>query len=146
MMLGSACATKASGNKLSSNATENKTSTALASARADHLSEEMIRGLQLNNYQSQKVRDINLKVAEDITAIEEEYAGNQAKIDELSNKARAERDRYLESVLSTVQYNSYFNKRKAYTNIDKEFVTDVKQSDASETDGAMANSDLKTIE
>ena len=126
MMLGSACATKASGNKFTSSATENKNTVALASARADHLSEEMIRGLHLNNYQSQKVREINLKVAEQITSIEAQYAGNQKKIDDLTKKALAERDQYLESVLSTVQYNDYYNQREEYVAIDKEFMAEIK--------------------
>ncbi|GHA61509.1 hypothetical protein GCM10007389_12450 [Pontibacter akesuensis] len=86
----------------------------------------MIRGLHLNNYQSQKVREINLKVAEQITSIEAQYAGNQKKIDDLTKKALAERDQYLESVLSTVQYNDYYNQREEYVAIDKEFMAEIK--------------------
>jgi hypothetical protein len=138
MMLGSACATKASGNKFASKTAEDKNTTALASARANHLSDEMIRGLHLNNYQSNKVREINMKVAEQITAIEEQYAGNQAKIDELSKSALAERDQFLESVLSTVQYNDYFGHRKDYVAMDREFIADVNQGEDGAGEGAIS--------
>lgn len=140
MMLGSACATKANGNKFTSSASGDKNTIALASARANHVSEEMIRELHLNNYQSQKVREINLKVAEQITAIEEQYAGNQAKVDELTNSALAERDRYLEKVLSTVQYNDYYNQREEYVAIDREFVAEIKPGNAVQDDALTDNS------
>lgn len=139
MMLGSACATKASGNKFASKVTEDKTSVALASARADHLSEEMIRGLHLNNYQSNKVKEINLRVAEQITAIEAQYAGDQAKIEEMSKNVLAERDRFLENVLSTIQYNDYFGNRKGYTAMDKEFVAGVNQDQEAVGEGAISS-------
>ena len=125
MMFGSTLATNATGTKMAPKAPGDKTSKILASSRAKHLSDQMIRGLQLNNYQSGKIREINLKVAEQITAIEENHAGDQAKIDALSKEVYAERDMFLENVLSTVQYNDYFGHRKSYTAMDKEFTANL---------------------
>ncbi|GAB3534783.1 hypothetical protein GCM10027443_22450 [Pontibacter brevis] len=132
MMFGSTLATNAAGTKMAPKAPGDKSSKTLASSRAKHLSDQMIRGLQLNNYQSGKIREINLKVAEQITAIEEQHAGDQAKIDALSQKVYAERDRFLENVLSTVQYNDYFGHRKEYTAMDKEFAANANQEESTE--------------
>ncbi|MFD2998792.1 hypothetical protein ACFS7Z_00340 [Pontibacter toksunensis] len=129
MMFGSTLATNATGSKMATKAPGDKSSNTLASSRAKHLSDQMIRGLQLNNYQSGKIREINLKVAEQITAIEENHAGNQAQIDALSKEVYAERDRFLENVLSTVQYNDYFGHRKAYTAMDKEYTAKLNGTD-----------------
>ncbi|WP_115564351.1 hypothetical protein [Pontibacter diazotrophicus] len=129
MMFGSTLATNATGTKMATKAPGDKSSKTLASSRAKHLSDQMIRGLHLNNYQSEKIREINLKVAEQITAIEEENAGDQSKIDALSNKVYAQRDRFLENVLSTVQYNDYYGHRKDYTAMDKEFAANADEEE-----------------
>lgn len=50
MMFGCTFATKANGDK---------SSKAVANARAKHISDQMIRDLRLNNYQSRKIREIN---------------------------------------------------------------------------------------
>ncbi|NEM99005.1 hypothetical protein [Pontibacter burrus] len=90
--------------------------------RANNLSDQMIRELRLNNYQSNKVREINLDVVAKMMAVETQYAGNQELIDQKCKAICAERDVKLENVLSTVQYNDYFGDRKYYSNYDKEFV------------------------
>ncbi|WP_345158428.1 hypothetical protein [Pontibacter saemangeumensis] len=119
MMFGSTFATKASANKVAAKPTGDKATKALASNRAKLLSNQMITGLQLNNYQSRKIQDINMQVAEQLTAVEQQNAGNQAEIDRLSKNIYAERDRMMENVLSTVQYNDYFGHRKDYNELDK---------------------------
>ena len=145
-MFGSTLATNATGTKMATKAPGDKSSKTLASSRAKHLSDQMIRGLQLNNYQSGKIREINLKVAEQITAIEENHAGDQAKIDALSKEVYSQRDRFLENVLSTVQYNDYFGHRKAYTAMDKEYTASLNETEnngdtsATTTSGTGANS------
>lgn len=113
MMFGCVFVTKASGDK---------SSKAVATARAQHVSDQMIKGLRLNNYQSKKVREINQQVAEQVTAIEQQYATNQHMVEELCKGVYAERDVFLENVLSTVQYNDYFGDRKVYNEEDKKFV------------------------
>ncbi|RIJ41989.1 hypothetical protein [Pontibacter oryzae] len=136
MMFGSTFAAKASGDK---------SSKAIANARAKHMSDQMIRDLRLNNYQSRKLRDINQQVAEQITAIEEQYAGNPAKIEELCKGVCAKRDSYLENVLSTVQYNSYFGDRKDYDAEDKKFVAQTLRGEESEGIAINAESDQATV-
>lgn len=113
MMFGSVYATQASGNESIKSS---------ASARANHLSDQMIRSLRLNNFQSEKIREINRQVAEKMIAIEQQHAGDQATIDKLCKEASAQRDSFLEDVLSTVQYNKYYNNRPEYSEMDQEFM------------------------
>ncbi|MHA6247634.1 hypothetical protein ACXYMU_06840 [Pontibacter sp. CAU 1760] len=96
----------------------------IAQARATNLSHTMIRELGLNNYQSRKVNEINLDVAKKMLRIEEQYADNKAKMQELCNGVCATRDQLLENVLSTVQYNEYFGDRKNLVAMDQKFMTD----------------------
>ncbi|RAU82957.1 hypothetical protein [Pontibacter arcticus] len=99
-----------------------KNSSITAEQRAKNLSDQMIRELRLNNFQANKVREINLEVADQMLEIEEQYAGDQNKIDELCKNVCSKRDVALEKVLSTVQYNNYFGNRKAFNSFDREFV------------------------
>ena len=125
MMFGSTFASKASGVKSMDKASGEKGKKALASTRAKELSNHMITGLQLNNYQSRKIQEINMQVAEQLTAVEQQYAGNQAEIDRHSKSIYAERDRMMENVLSTVQYNDYFGSREDYNALDKKIAANV---------------------
>ena len=95
-----------------------------AKDRATHLSNKMIRELALNNYQARKVNEINLDVAKQMLAIEQQYAGNQQKIDELCGGVCAVRDTKLENVLSTVQYNDYYGSRKNLVALDKQYMAE----------------------
>ena len=110
-----------------------------ANERATHLSNQMIRELQLNNYQSRKVNEINLEVARQMLAIEQQYAGNQQKIDELCGEVCAMRDVKLENVLSTVQYNDYFGSRKNLVALDRQFMTEATMAQQSGNGLATAN-------
>ena len=125
MMFGSTFASKASGVKSADKASGEKAKKALASTRAKELSNHMITGLQLNNYQSRKIQEINMRVAEQLTAVEQQHAGNQAEIDRQSKSIYAERDRLMEGVLSTVQYNDYFGNREDYNALDKQIAANV---------------------
>jgi len=91
-------------------------------SRANNLSDQMIRELRLNNYQSNKIREINKDVVAKMAAVEAEFAGNQEVIDKKCKAICAERDTKLENVLSTVQYNDYYGDRNNYSKYDKEFV------------------------
>ena len=122
MTFGCVFASKASGDK---------SSAAVVSARANNLSDQMIKSLRLNNFQSSKIREINTQVAEQITAIEQQYAGKEAKIKQLTKEAFSARDLYLEEVLSTVQYNKYFNNRSAYAAFDQEFMSTLEDNSIS---------------
>ena len=91
-------------------------------SRANNLSDQMIRELRLNNYQSNKIREINQDVVARMAAVEAEFAGNQEVIDQKCKAICSERDVKLENVLSTVQYNNYYGDRTYYSKYDKEFV------------------------
>jgi hypothetical protein len=99
----------------------------IAEKRANHLSDQMIKELRLNNYQSNKVRAINLDVAAQITEIEQEYAGNEQLIAEKSKEVLAVRDLEFEDILSTVQYSDYFGDRKMYSKVDREFMASLSE-------------------
>jgi hypothetical protein len=108
-------------------ATENNT--ILIEERANHLTDEMIRELRLNNYQSNEIREINTEIIEKMMAIETEFKGNQKTITQKVKALFNDRDRKLENILSTVQYNKYFGKRTAFNKIDQEFVANANTQD-----------------
>jgi len=110
-----------------------------AQDRATNLSNQMIWELKLNNYQSRKVNEINLEVAKQLLTIEQQYAGNPKKIEELCDGVCAMRDTKLERVLSTVQYNDYFGSRKNLVALDRKFMTDAAQAQKSGNGIASAN-------
>mgnify|MGYP005753111823 CR=1 FL=1 len=128
MVFGCACAAKASGDTKSG---EKKTTIVdkkvamVAEKRANHLSDKMIRELGLNNYQSRKLRGINQEVVAQKMAVEQEFAGNQALIDQKCKEICEVRDRELENVLSTKQYNTYFGDRKDYIQTELEFMANL---------------------
>lgn len=103
-------------------AAANNGATVTVEDRATNLTNQMIVELRLNNYQANKVRSINMDKAAKIMAIEEANAGNQELIDQKCKEVCAERDRELERVLSTVQYNDYYGSRKSFDKLDKEFM------------------------
>jgi hypothetical protein len=99
----------------------------LAEKRANHLTDQMIKELRLNNYQSNKVRAINLDVAAQITEIEQKFEGNEQLIAEKCKEVLAVRDLEFEDILSTVQYNDYFGDRKMYSKVDREFMASLNE-------------------
>jgi hypothetical protein len=99
----------------------------VAENRANYLSDVMIKDLGLNNYQSRKMREINKEVVAQKMAVETSFAGNQEFINQKCREICAERDRQLESVLSTRQYNEYFGDRKIYDQTEKEFMAGLTQ-------------------
>lgn len=118
MMFGSTFASKASGTKFVK-ATENKPkSTAMATEKAKACSDKMITSLQLNNYQSRKVQEINMNISEQVVKLEKQFGNNTAELANRIQQLHAERDRLLENVLSTVQYNDYFGHRSDYKVVD----------------------------
>lgn len=92
-------------------------------ARADRLSDQMVRDLRLNNYQSTKLHAINADKVAKMAAIERKSAGNQKLIDEECNSVCKERDREVQAFLSNDQYSSYFNSRANYYKYDKDYAS-----------------------
>ncbi|WP_310391625.1 hypothetical protein [Hymenobacter sp.] len=92
-------------------------------ARADRLSNQMVRDLRLNNYQATKLRAINADKIAKMAAIERKNAGNPQLIDQECNGVCKERDQELQAVLSNDQYSSYFGSRANYYKFDKDFAS-----------------------
>ena len=90
-------------------------------ARAEHLSTQMVRDLRLNGYQASRLRDINNDKVAKLDAIERQYAKEPQLIDEHTKTITKERDRELQSVLTTDQYTDYFDARKRYAQVDKDY-------------------------
>src|SRR5688500_4974733 len=96
MTFGVACGATAKGGD---KPTESKATTTVETKkslvveqRAGNLTDQMIRELRLNNYQSSKLRTINMDVVAKMQAIEDEFAGNQQLIEEKCKEVCAERD------------------------------------------------------
>ncbi|SFP76541.1 hypothetical protein [Hymenobacter arizonensis] len=92
-------------------------------ARADRLSNQMVRDLRLNGYQAAKLRAINADKVAKMAAIERKNAGNPKLIDEECNGVCKERDQELQAVLSNDQYSSYYSARSNYYKLDKDFAS-----------------------
>jgi len=123
---------------LAFSASASGSNTVLVEKRANNLSDQMIRELRLNNYQSNEVRAINTEVIAKMVAVENEFKGNQELIDQKIKGILAERDKVLEDVLSTVQYNKYFGKRPDFRKLDQEFVAKVNTQDTNNSDAMSA--------
>jgi hypothetical protein len=100
----------------------------LVKERANHLSDQMIRDLRLNNYQANEIREINTLIVAKLTEAEKEFNGNPEMLNQKVKSILNERDVQLEDVLSIVQYNNYFGKRPTFNKIDKEFVASIQNS------------------
>ena len=92
-------------------------------ARADRLSNQMVRDLRLNNYQATKLRAINADKIAKMAAIERKNAGNPQLIDEQCNGVCKERDKEFQDFLSTDQYSAYFGSRANYYRADKDYAS-----------------------
>lgn len=92
-------------------------------ARADRLSDQMVRDLRLNNYQATRLRTVNADKIAKIAAIERRNIGNQKLIDEQCNGVCKERDQEFQAFLSNDQYSSYFGSRGVYNKTDRDFAS-----------------------
>ncbi|MBC3538161.1 hypothetical protein ACFSC6_00535 [Rufibacter sediminis] len=92
-----------------------------AEQRAKNLSDKMIRELQLNNYQSRKLREMNLANAKKMVDFEAKHANNPAELERCINGVCKERDVALEGLLSTAQYSRYYGARKSFNSYDRAY-------------------------
>lgn len=88
--------------------------------RANYLTNQMIRDLKLNNYQSRTLRAINLDKVTRMMAIEAQ-GGDPTQIDNDCKGVCKDRDKELVNLLSTEQYSKYFSNRPNYYKIDKDY-------------------------
>lgn len=89
--------------------------------RADRLSDRMVRDLHLNGYQASRLRAINADKVTKMAAIERKNAGNVKAIDDECHGVCKERDKELQAVLSSDQYDSYFTARSTYYKYDRDY-------------------------
>jgi hypothetical protein len=97
-------------------------------ARAEHLSNTMVRDLHLNNYQATKLRAINADKTAKLDALERQYAQNSAQLEQQSKAVVRERDQELQAVLTPDQYTDYFDARKRYAQVDKNYANSASAS------------------
>ena len=98
---------------------------AAAIERANSLSDRMIQELKLNNFQANRLRAINQEKVSKMMDIEKKYAGNAALVDKNCLGVCKERDKELESFLSSDQYSMYYGSRNQYYKFDKDFADQI---------------------
>lgn len=97
----------------------------LVKDRADRLSDQMIRELRLNNFQANRLREINHDKVAKMMTIEQKHASNPAQVDKDCKGVCKERDKELESFLSFDQYGKYYGNRSEYYKYDKDFAAKI---------------------
>jgi hypothetical protein len=100
----------------------------IVEARAEHLSTTMVRDLHLNNYQATRLRAINADKTAKLDALERQYARNPQQLEQQSKNVGRERDQELQAVLTPDQYTDYFDARKRYAQVDKNYATSASAS------------------
>ena len=93
----------------------------VVAARAEHLSTQMVRDLHLNGYQASRLRDINNDKVAKLDELERQYAKNPQMVEAQAKNIAKERDQELQAVLTTDQYTDYFDARKRYAQVDKDY-------------------------
>ncbi|MBA9077887.1 MULTISPECIES: hypothetical protein [Rufibacter] len=104
--------------------------TGTAEQRAQNLSDKMIRELQLNNYQSRKIRQINLEKARKMVEFEAKHANDKAELEKCINGVCKERDVELANLLSTAQYSQYYSSRKSFNSFDREYAVKLQKQNS----------------
>ena len=117
--------------------TSNSKKAAIARDRADHLSDQMIQKLKLNNYQSRKIREINLDKINKMMDIEQQYANDPEAVVNKCKGVCDQRDAELENLLSTDQYSQYFGSRRYFNKYDVTYAQNMGQT--SETQSIASN-------
>ncbi|OWP61792.1 hypothetical protein CDA63_17560 [Hymenobacter amundsenii] len=93
-----------------------------AQKHARELSYQMTRDLRLNGYQKARLQAINNDKQAKIVAILQKNNGDSKLIKDQCDAVCKERDKELQTVLSTDQYSSYYGSRREYN----EFTMDYK--------------------
>ncbi len=81
---------------------------------ARELSYQMTHDLRLNGYQKARLQAINNDKQAKIVAILQKNNGNDKLVKDQCDAVCKERDKELQSVLSTDQYSSYYSSRREY--------------------------------
>ena len=91
------------------------------SERADNLSNHMVRDLHLNGYQADRTRQINLDYTTKLAAIEREQAHNPEEAARQTAALGAAREKQLQALYSSDQFTDYFDSRKRYAQLDRDY-------------------------
>ena len=91
-------------------------------ARANRLTDKMARQLQLNNYQTARLRTLNREKAQRMYALEHQPNADPRKIDNDCQGVCREQERDLRTLLSTAQYADYYESRNDFYAFDKQFI------------------------
>lgn len=94
--------------------------------RTNRLTEKMARQLRLNNFQTNRLRQINLDKVARMAEIERSKAADPKQIDADCKGVCNEKDRELRSLLSTAQYSDYYEARNDFYTFDKQFLTEAR--------------------
>jgi 3-methyladenine DNA glycosylase AlkD len=95
------------------------------SERAKRLSDQMIRELRLNNYQASRIRAINQEKINKMIEVERKFASNPELVDKTCLGICKQRDKEVESFLSSDQYGQYYAARTQYYKTDKLFASQI---------------------
>ena len=96
-----------------------------ATQRANRLTDQMVKELRLNNFQANRLREINQDKVNKMIQIEDKYANDLAIVDKNCQGVCKERDKELESFLSSEQYSQYYSSRALYYKSDKDFAATI---------------------
>lgn len=91
------------------------------SERAENLSSHMVRDLHLNGYQADRTRQINLDYTTKRAAIEREQAGNPAEAARQLATLDQTREQAFQDLYSTDQFTDFFDSRKRYAQLDRDY-------------------------
>jgi hypothetical protein len=96
-----------------------------SSERAKRLSDKMIQDLRLNNYQASRIRAINEEKVNQMMQVERQYAANPELVDKTCKGICKQRDKEVESFLSSDQYGQYYAARNQYYKSDRDFASQI---------------------
>jgi hypothetical protein len=91
-------------------------------ARSNRLTDKMARQLQLNHYQTARLRTLNQDRARRMYAIERTPDLDPRAADEQCQGICREQERELRQLLSTTQYTDYYEARNDFYTFDKQFL------------------------
>lgn len=92
--------------------------------RTNRLTDKMARQLRLNNYQTNRLRQINLEKVARMAEIERRYPTDPARVDADCKGVCDEKEREIRALLSTSQYSDYYSARNDFYTFDKQFLTE----------------------
>lgn len=121
-----------------------------AAARANRLTDKMARQLQLNHYQTARLRALNRDKVRRMMEFENRPNADPREVDASCQGVCREQERELRGLLSTAQYADYYEARNDFYLYDKQFLTQARDNTRRPGDnialpGATAAPELKDV-